>query len=404
MPRYIYRAIDKNSHISRGMLVAESSAALEQRVTELGLWLIEAREEQKLKAQTRSAKDTNVARLDLADFFSGLGTLIDAGIDVAGALRVVVAETPDEGFREVLTELRGGIEQGKTFHDVMSAYPAVFSQQICNLIHAGESSGQLVEACFDIAEHLEWTDRLMADVKQATMYPTLLVIAVSGLIFLMFSVVVPEFALIFDELDLALPAITQGVMAVGAFFDQYWWMVLAGVAVLIAALVKGPNLSPSFALWLDRLKLTMPLFGPVNHLLVQSRFAHNLALMLKAGLPIVESVNLVSGTVGNRVMSDALDDCRAALIDGRKMSDALGHSNVVSPIVMRMILVGEETGQLDICLEKASKRFDQEIPRRIKRLFGMLEPAIIVSLLGVVGLVAAAIFMPLFAMMNGLRA
>ena len=400
MPQYAYRAIDKDSHTINGVLVADTQSMLERKLSELGLWLIEA--EESSKRELKAIGKVDVTRKDLADFFNGLATLVGAGIDIAESLRVLVSETVDPGFQRVLEDVRLNIESGVTFYDAMSAHPEVFSSEICNLIRAGEHSGSLVNACQDISEHLEWLDQLMADVKQATMYPAMIAVAVMGLVFIMFSFVVPQFSVIFDSLNMELPAITKGVVAVGDFCNSYWWAILLFVGGVFAFFKFLPQKWPDLAFALDKLKLNMPVFGPVNQLLVLSRFTHNMALMLKAGVPIVESLNLVAGVVANRVMGAAVANAELAVTDGRKMSEALEGHEVISPIVMRMIVVGEETGRLDSCLEKISERMDNEIPRRIKRLFGVLEPLIILTLLGIVGLVAAAIFLPLFSLMSGI--
>ncbi len=399
MPQYAYRAINKDSQISTGVLVAESSSSLDQRMADLGLWLIEAKEQTTKKAIVAKVK---VTRRDLVDFFNGLATLVDAGIDIAESLRVLVNETQDQGFKRVLEEVRLNIESGVNFFDAMSTHPDVFTPEICNLIRAGEHSGQLVEACHDVSEHLEWLDQLMADVKQATMYPAMVAAAVMGLVFIMFSFVVPQFSLIFDSLNLELPTITKVVVAVGDFCNSYWWAILLLVGAVISFFKIVPERVPSVAVRLDRAKLSMPVFGEVISLLVLSRFTHNMALMLKAGVSIVDSLNLVKGVVANRIMAQAVADAESAVTEGRRMSEAFGEHEVVSPIVMRMIIVGEETGRLDSCLDKISQRMDDEIPRRIKRLFGILEPLIILCLLGIVGAVAAAIFMPLFSLMSGI--
>ena len=400
MPQFAYRAIDKASRISNGILVAENEVVLERRIAALGLWLIEAKPHKPKKYVEQKVK---VSRRDMADFFNGLASLIGAGVDIAESFKVIVNETEQESFRRVLEDVRLNIESGVGFFDAMSAHPEVFSDEICNLVRAGEHSGELVASCADISHHLEWLDQLVADVKQATMYPLMIAVAVLGLVFLMFSFVVPQFSVIFDSLNIELPTITKVVVTIGAFCNAYWWLILLGVAAIIAMFKITPRYSPKFALALDRAKLKMPVFGPVIQLLVLSRFAHNLALLLKAGVPIVDAIEMVSGVVGNRVMSIALLAAQQAVTDGRRMSQALSEHDVISPIVMRMIVVGEETGQLDGCLEQVSKRMDNEIPRRIKRLFGVLEPAIILTLLGIVGLVAAAIFLPLFSLMSGIR-
>lgn len=399
MPQYAYRAIDADSHVKTGLIIADSIQLLERKLTELGLWLIEAKEQQATTGRVVSVK---VSRIDLVDYFNGLATLVDAGIDIAESLRVLVEETEDPGFQSVLEDVRLQIEGGGSFFDAMSAHPKVFSTEVCNLIRAGEHSGQLVQACRDISEHLEWVDQLMADVKQATMYPAMVAVAVLGLVFIMFSFVVPQFSVIFDSLNLELPTITKVVVAIGAFCNSYWPLILLAAACVFALFRFAPVYVPGFAYAMDHFKLSLPVFGPVYKLLVLSGFTHNMALMLRSGVPIVQSLELVASASNNLVMTQALRDAETAVTEGRKMSESLAQHDVVSPLVMRMIIVGEETGRLDSCLQKISERMDDEIPRRIKRLFGILEPMIILTLIAVVGMVAAAIFMPLFSLMSGI--
>ena len=399
MPYFEYRAVDKDSHLSTGIMVAENESSLERRVAGLGLWLIEV---QPHTPRKHRLKASSVSRRDLVDFFNGLATLVDAGIDIAEGLRVIVAETESEQLRQVLEDVRLNVESGGTIFESMSAHPEVFSAEVINLIKAGEYSGELVTACFDISEHLEWLDGLMGDVKQATIYPAMVALAVGGLVFIMFAFVVPQFAAIFDALDLELPLLTKLVIGVGEFFSVYWWLVLSVVVGLFATLKFLPAYWPGFAYMLDAWRLRIPVFGELLQLLILSRFSHNLSLSLKAGVPIIEALELVAGVVSNRVMQKALSHATYVVSEGRKLSEALMDHDIMSPIVMRMIVVGEETGNLDSCLAKVAKRYDMEIPRKIKRVFGILEPVIILTLIGIVGIVAGAIFMPLFSLMSGI--
>ena len=400
MAQFEYRAIDQHSKVSSGVLVADSLAVLEGRISDLGLWLIEAKE------VTRTTKTTklkaNASRRDLADFFDGLATLLGAGIDLAESLRVLVSEVEDPGFQRALEDVRINMESGASLYDALSAHGDLFSIDIRNLVRAGEHAGKLVEACQDISRHLEWMDQLVGDIKQATMYPTMISIAVFALVMVMFTFVVPQFSLVFDSLDMELPGITLAVIAIGEFCTNYWWLILLGITLLGGGLYLGPRYSATFAIALDWTKLKAPVFGELNKMLLLSTFTHNMALMLKAGVPILESIQLVSGLVRNRVMARILVNAEQAVTEGRKMSEALDNPEIISPLVMRMVVVGEETGNLDKCLEKVSQHLDREVPRRIKRLFGILEPTIIMVLLGIVGAVAAAIFLPLFSLMSGI--
>ena len=399
MPQFQFKAVDRNSQITSGTLVADSEASLERQMTDLGLWLIEATE---LSGRVRNPGRVKIKRKVLADFFNGLGTLLKAGVDLSESFRILAAEADSDALRSVLEDIRINVESGVTIAESMRAQDTVFNTELCNLINAGEQAGKLVEACEDIAEHLEWLDQLASDVQQATLYPAMVMTAVAGLIFILFSFVVPQFTGIFDSLDLELPGLTVAVVAIGAFCNDYWWLIAIVVTTLALALKILPNVNEDFARMLDRALLHLPLFGPVNAMLIQSRFCHNMALMLKAGVPIVEALQLVHGVVSNRIMEDAIQAAEQAVTDGRRMSEALAEHNLLTPMVLRMIVIGEETGTLDASLEVVAERFDREVPRRIKRLFGVLEPVIILTLIGIVGLVAGAIFLPLFSLMSGL--
>lgn len=397
MPRFAYKAVDQDARAVSGILVAESESRLEERIADLGLFLVDVR-----PAQTeRKASKKKVPRKELVEFFTGLAALLKAGIDVSESLAVMRDETPHPTLQSIVADLRTNVESGVALDEAMANHPAVFESQTTNLIRAGSYSGQLVEACQDVAEHLEWVENIVADIKQATMYPAMIVMAVGGLVFLMFTFVVPQFADIFVQLNLELPAVTQIVLTIGEFCTQYWWAMILAVVGLISAVKFGPQYSDEFAAWLDQVKLSLPVFGGLIQMLVLSTFAHNMALMMRAGVPIVEALQLARGVVDNRVMASAVADAELAVTEGRRMSEAFAGHQVMTPIIMRMIVVGEETGKLDSCLDQVSERLDSEIPRKIKKVFGILEPAITLTLIGVVGFVAMAIFMPMFSLMGG---
>ena len=399
MPSYAYQAVDQSSKKISGYLTAENELRVEQSLSDIGLYLIDLKQ----TSAERSSQYVKITRIELVDIFRGLATMLEAGIDVAQCLSVLRDETQRLDLRNVLADLKLNVESGISLDEAMSNHPTVFDPEICNLVKAGSYSGKLVEACADVANHVEWLDHLFSDIKQATMYPVFVISAVFGLIFLLFFFVVPQFAAIFDSLDLELPLITRGVMSIGNFTVQYWWAILSGIAVVFGVLKYGPEWNSEFGLTVDRLKYKLPLFGSLILLLSQSRFAHNLALMLKAGVPIVDALQLLPGIVGNRAFANIVIEARHAVTEGRPMSDGLAsHKDMFTPIVMRMIVIGEESGKLDLCLQMISERLDSEIPRRIKRLFGVLEPMIILTLIGIVGLVAASIFLPLFSMMGGM--
>jgi len=382
-----------------GSLFAENEAVLESELEEKGWWLIEV----KTQVKRSKKKKATVKRRELIEFFNNMLIMTQAGITVSAAIEAQSEECENEGFKQVLNDMCVKLESGESLVDAMKGYPKVFPEQVSNLIKAGEFSGNLENAFDALAKHLEWVDGLMNDIKQASIYPVLITFAVMGLIGLLFTFVVPRFKKIFDALRLELPAITQSVIDLGEFAENYWWLVLMIVISVVAILKFGPKYNQRFANALDKLKLDLPVFGKLNSLIVMSRFTHNFSLLLRAGVPILDALKMCRGLVGNRVMASAILKAEESVSEGKTVSEGLRGHTVVTPIVLRMMVVGEQTGRLDNSMSHISKRFDEEIPRTIKKVFAFMEPAIMLVLISVVGVVAMAIFLPLLSIMSGLH-
>ncbi|MEM8548495.1 MAG: type II secretion system F family protein, partial [Pseudomonadota bacterium] len=277
------------------------------------------------------------------------------------------------------------------------------SEQVCNLIAAGEHGGNLTTTFEDLADHLEWVEGIMGDIKQASIYPAMIMLAVAGLVGLMFTFVVPRFAGIFVELNIPLPTLTRGVLAIGQFAESYWWAVLLSLAGAIVAARMARRTHPDIAYKIDEMKLKLPIIGNLQSMLLQSQFVHTLALMLKAGVPILDALNLSRGVGQSLVLDAAVADAVGTVQQGGRISEALREHPVISPLTLRMIVVGEDAGRLDTTLQQVADRYDKEVPRQIKRVFAVLEPAITLGLIVIVGLVAGALFLPMFTLMSGLR-
>ena len=398
MPEYSYHAVDRDGKPSDGTMVADNELLLERQLADIGYWLVESRSHSSRREKNRK----RVPRRELIDFFNGMTSLQTAGIPIASAISAMAEETTHGTLKMMLEDISVNVQSGNEVSESFRRYPGVFTDQICNLVKAGEQSGNLVETFTDISAHLEWVERIMADVKQASIYPLMILAAVAGLVGLMFVFVVPRFAEIFAELDIELPALTRSVVAIGEFAQSYWWLVLAGIAALVFTLKNLRRIDDGLTLRVDRLKLRVPVFGRLQRLLAQSQFVHNLALMLRAGVPILEALRLSRGLTDNLVMELAIADAEAAVQRGDRISNALRGHDIISSLTLRMIIVGEESGRLDKTLQQIADRYDEEIPRQIKRVFAVLEPLITLVLVAIVGLIAASVFLPMFSLVSGL--
>jgi type II secretory pathway component PulF len=344
-----------------------------------------------------------VPRRDLIEFTIYLGTLAESGVSLTVALRDFAGETKNEYFAYVVSYIRKNIEGGNSLAGSMALYPDIFSIEMIHLVKAGEQTGTLPNALREIQNYLEWVEKISGDIRQATMYPLVVSVVLFCFILYLFSFVVPKFAKLLTDMNQELPGITKLILTISAFFAYTWWvwiLLLIGVPLLVKFLVKK---SDGFAHWLDGVKLQLPFFGGLIRLIVQARFTQNFAVLHRAGISILDNLELCSGFVGNKLYAKAIAQSRSDVRDGATLSESLRFSGLFSGLVLRMVGAGEAVGNLDHSLRHAAKYYDEEVPRKVKKAFAIVEPLIILILVAVVGMVALAIFLPIMSMSGGLR-
>lgn len=398
MFNYAYRAIDRDGNGVAGTLAASDEQSLAEKLQTIGYWLVEAK-----TCKPEDVREVSrVKRADLAELFSNLAVLLDAGLSLVSALRTLEAESEEDGLKRVLTDVRLNVETGTSLGEALARHPKIFDEQIRNTIAAGEYGGNLAECLREIARYLEWLGRLLADVKQASTYPIVVLCVLIAFMMLLFGFVVPKFAAILTELGLELPLVTRVVIAIGGFAQHYGLFAVAGVGLAIAGLRMALRRVPTLAFAFDRLKLRMPVFGKLNQMICLSRLTHQLGLLLKSGVPITDALALCQHALGNRVYGELVGASLNVVLSGGVLSTAFREQADIPGMLVRMIAVGEETGRMEQSLAHVSHHLDEEIPRRIKKLFGIIEPLVMLTLISLVGTVAMAIFLPLMSMIGGL--
>ncbi len=398
MLNYAYRAIDRDGNGVAGTLTATDEQSLAEKLQAIGYWLVEA----KTCKPDEIREVSRVKRADLAELFSNLAVLLDAGLSIVSAMRTLEAESEEEGLQRVLTDVRLNIETGTSLGEALARHPKIFDEQIRNTIAAGEYGGNLAESLREIARYLEWLQRLLADVKQASTYPIVVLCVLVAFMMLLFGFVVPKFAAILTELGLELPTVTKVVIGVGGFVQSYGLVTLVGIGLTVGAVRLALRRVPALAFALDRFKLRMPVFGKLNQMICLSRLTHQLGLLLKSGVPITTALELCQHSVGNRVYGELVGASLNVVLQGGVLSTAFREQADIPGMLVRMIAVGEETGRMEYALGHVSHHLDEEIPRRIKKLFGVIEPLVMLTLISLVGTVAMAIFLPLMSMIGGL--
>ncbi len=398
MLNYLYRAIDRDGNGVAGTLAAADENSLAEKLQAIGYWLVEAKTCKPEELQ----EVTQIKRADLAELFGNLAVLLDAGLSIVSAMRTLEAESDEDGLKRVLTDLRLNIETGTSLNEALTRHPKIFDAQMRNTIAAGEYGGNLAESLREIARYLEWLQRLLADVKQASNYPIVVLCVLAVFMMLLFGFVVPKFAAILTELGLELPLVTKIVIGIGGFVQHYGLLAAAGIMLTFAAVRLVLRRVPPLAFAFDRFKLRMPVFGKLHQMICLSRLTHQLGLLMKSGVPITNALELCQHSLGNRVYGELVGAALNVVMQGGVLSAAFRDKADIPGMLVRMIAVGEETGRMEYALGHVSHYLDEEIPRHIKKLFGIIEPLVMLTLISLVGTVALAIFLPLMSMIGGL--
>jgi type II secretory pathway component PulF len=410
MPLYKYEALDVRGRSRSGMMPAQDESNLELKLREAGLWLTEADVHwPKVPADSPKAAIRRFTlrgshgRRELIDFCALISFQVQSGITAVKALEVAAEDCKSAGFRRVLENLKRQIEGGLKFHEAMSFFPRVFSVHFLTVVKAGEATGTLPEAFNNLKEYLEWVDRVLADVRQATLYPAIVVTVITTFVVFLFTFIVPKFAALLNGLHVKQPFLTRIVFSLGDFASATWWLWLPLIFITVVFLLVGKRLSPRIRLMLDRLGLRLPIFGELNLMLAISRFAHNFSILYRSGIPIIQALDLCQqGLIGNSAVNKAVAAVEEDVKTGSTLSEAMHRQPVFPALLKRMVGMGESSGSLDKALDNVSAYYSEVIPRRIKRVFSILEPMLMLFLIFLVGLVALAIYLPIISLMGAI--
>ena len=413
MPVYQYQAVNKSGRNVGGTMPAADESSLDQKLRDAGLWLTEA----KVQPQKTNAASTNTSKVRLYKLRGGRGrreliefcTLmtfqLKAGVTVVRALDVGAQDCKTQQVREVLLDMQKQIEGGMTLHETLALYPGVFSLHFVSVIRAGEMSSNLPEAFEDLRAYLEWVDQMHAQVRQASIYPAIVSFVILCFAVFLFTFIVPKFAALLTSLKLDLPLLTKIVFGVGGVCSHYWYIWLVVLPGIVIGIPLLKRYSPSFLLMWDGWKLHYPIFGDLNRMLALSRFTHNFSILYRSGLPILQAFHACqSGLIGNKVIEQAVGVLEEEVKAGSTISESMHRQAGVFPaLLVRMIAVGETSGNLDKALDNVADYYNQVIPRRIKAVFAVAEPMLMLILIFIVGCVALAIYLPIISLMGAIK-
>ncbi len=410
MAVFQYRGLDKAGRAVAGTMAAEDATNLEEKLRASGYWLLDAR----AKEGNQSSKNgngkagamawgTGVKRRDLIEFCTMMSFQCRAGVPLVQGLKGVAQDCTNLRFRAVIQGLTHHLEAGLLLNEAMGQYPQIFPRQMTSVLRAGELGADMPGAFTSVRNYLEWLEEMMRDVRQASIYPMIVLFVVCAFVLLLFSFVIPKFVTLLAAANVPLPLLTQIVFGASDFAKATWWIWPLLGLVLYVSVRTACRLSSGFRFWYDQLKLGLPVFGELQLMLAISRFAHNLALLYKSGIAIVNALKLCEDLVGNAVVERSVRQMQAAIEAGDTISESMGRHEIFPSLLVRMVAIGETSGNLDVGLQNVSDYYHDIVPRRIKTIFALVEPALIVFLVMLVGTIAIAIFLPILSLMSAIK-
>ena len=329
-------------------------------------------------------------------FTTQLATLQDAGLPILRSLKILNAQLKDGPMKRVVGGISEDVEGGTSLSEAMSKYPYIFDDLYVNLVRAGEAGGALTVIFNRLAEFMEKAEALARKIKSAMIYPTLVItFAVLVIVYIMVSVV-PRFEDAFRSLGGQLPAPTQFLIDVSRFLAEKWWLLIL-ILVAIGAAFYGIGRTGAGRRFFDRCKMKLWVFGPVVHGTQIAQFARTLGTLSASGVERLRSLDIVADAAGNVVFEDGVRSIQAAVREGEAMARPMGETKLFDDVVVNMVDVGEETGELDKMLLKVADVYEQEVDNRVGALMSILEPVLIVVLGLVVGFIVVALFLPLLS-------
>lgn len=397
MPKYSWEARSRTGAAQKGVMEAASAAAVEAQLKKFGFGSISVKEEGKglnmeLKLPGFAKK---VETKDLVVFTRQFATMIDSGLPLVQCLDILSSQQENKTFKEVLHKVKETVEGGSTFADALSKHPNVFDQLFVNLVAAGEVGGILDTILNRLAAYIEKAMKLKKQIKGAMVYPATIMTIAIGVVAVILIFVIPTFAKMFADFGGDLPTPTKIVIALSDFVLKYI-LLIVGLVFAVVVAIKKYYATPNGKKVIDTIALKAPIAGPLIRKVSVARFTRTLGTLISSGVPIMDGLEIVAKTAGNKVVEEAVYKVRSSIAEGKTMAEPLQECGVFPPMVVQMISVGEATGAMDAMLSKIADFYDDEVDDAVSALTALMEPMLMVFLGTTVGGLVIAMYLPIF--------
>jgi len=397
MKQFNYKARDQEGQLHTGLIEAasEKQAARVLRERHLLITLLKLKKESFIN-ELRAGVLGKISFTDKVNFTRQLATMINAGLNITKALRIL-QEQANPAMSKLVGEVLNQVESGNSLNKAMSAHPKVFDEVYIALVRAGEEAGVLDKILSRLAENLEADKEFKSKIKGAMIYPIIIVVGMLGVASIMLVFVIPKLTVLFDEFQADLPMSTKILIGLSDFLTKFWYLALlliGGLVVGVPQALKNPTIHYQY----DRLFFKVPIIGPLRLKSMMADFARTLSLLIGAGVLVVDALNIVKDSLGSPLYQEAVGATARQVQKGYPMAAALADTNIFPSILPQMIAVGEETGKTDEVLQKIADFFSQEAEQAVKNLTTAIEPLIMILLGLGVGFMVIAVIMPIYTL------
>ncbi len=399
MPIYSYKAINESGAAVTGTIEADSADTATGTLVKRGLIPSKVTDRKSgnplLRISLFLERFRTVKAQELILFTKQFRTMIRAGVPMLTLLQTLETQTNDPQLRKIIGTMTQDVSEGSSLYDAFRKYPRIFSPLFCSMVRAGEASGALPEVLERLIYIMEHEHKMKTDIRSALQYPTIVLSFLVVAFFVLLTYVIPKFSVIFSRAGLELPLLTRICIAMYDFLVSYWVFILAVVIIMAISLVYYLR-TPKGRLNRDIFLLKLPLVGSLFSKAAMSRFASIFSILQSSGVAVLESMQILSGTINNEAISREFRKITERLEEGRGISVPLRQSKYFTPIVINMVAIGEESGNLEEMLNDVSTHYDDELAYAMKRLADAIGPIMTIGLAAVIGFFALAIYMPMW--------
>jgi len=399
MAAFQYFAVDRAGRHVRGRMDAANDNDLEQRLRRMGLDLVTSHI--KPKSQPFSFK-SRISRQDLINFCFHLEQISRSGIPLLDGLSDLATSTDNKRFREIIAAVHEDMEGGKLFSEAIEQHPAVFDRLFSSLIRTGEQTGNMPEVLRDLATTQRWQDELLSKTKLLLLYPAMVLVVVTGVVFFLMLYLVPKLVTFLTTMNQALPLQTRMLIGLSNIFASYWALLIGLPLVLLISAVAAVRTNPNARLYWDYMKLNLPLIGPIMQQLLMARFANYFALLYRSGITILDALAACEGVVANRYVADGLHRAAQQISAGDSLTESLRNLGLFPPLVIRMIRIGETTGALDESLLNVGHFYQRSVEDWIERALKILQVGLTLFLASILAFIIFAVLSPIYDILGKL--